>query len=111
MEQLAIWRNISIVFLAVQCMVGVILMLALSYVLVRLMNTLQGKAEQGVPKVQQLTAQVAEKTSHYAAKATAPVIKAQRAATRASATVDRLLFGKRDPRSKRAAPPPGTIQQ
>lgn len=119
MDQLAFWRNISVVVLAVQCMVGVVLMLALTYVLVRLMNLAQGKAEIGAHKLRQITRRVAVQTDRYATKVTEPVLKAQRQAARVKATgralVQALAPGMR-PVSRHTAPPappspPGRVQQ
>jgi hypothetical protein len=115
MDPLAFWRNVSIVVLAIQCLVGVVLALGLTYLLVRLMNAAQGKVEIGTRKLQSFTRKVAVETDRYAQKATAPVVTAQAQAARARASILSLLPGQRARAARRAAPPPppppGTIQQ
>jgi len=113
MDQLAIWRNIAVLVLAVQCLVGIALMLALSYLLVRLMNVAQGKAESGAARLRKVSRTVAEQSDLYAGKVTAPVIAARQRITRVQTSLQSLIPGSGRRKTPGAAPPipPGTVQQ
>lgn len=108
MEQLALWRNIALVVLALQCVVGVVLALAVSYILVRLMGTAQQKSELGARKLQQLSRTVAVQTDRYATKVTEPVLRVQQQAARAKTAVRSLApnWGAGAARSRSTTPGP-----
>ncbi len=82
MEQLALWRNIALVVLAIQCVIGVVLALAVTYILVRLMDLAQKKSAVGASKLQQVSRTVAVQSHTYANKVTEPVLKVQGQAAR-----------------------------
>lgn len=91
MDDLAFWRNIALVFLLIQLFVGVLLAVALSYVLVRLTSILQGHTERAARKAQAITRTVAEQTDVYSRKAIEPVIAVRSKSARVSRTVRTLL--------------------
>jgi DNA-binding ferritin-like protein len=67
--------------------------LALSYVLVRLMNALHGKTETYATKLQQVTHTVNERTQEYSEKSIQPVLAAKKQSARVRQTV-RSFFGR-----------------
>lgn len=90
MEQLAFWRNIAVVVLAVQCLLLLVLALAANYALMRLLHILTGKTGNAAHKVQQLSHTVAEKTSQIADKSIQPVLAIKGRYARVSGAVSAL---------------------
>lgn len=93
MEELAFWRNVAVVVLSIQGFVVLIVLLALNYLLVRLMNTLHGKTEIYAHKVRTLTHTVNERTQVYSEKSIKPVLAAHKQSARFKHSV-RSLFGR-----------------
>ena len=82
MEELAIWRNIAIVVLGLQCMLLLVIALAAGYALVRVTALLHDKSEGAAHKVQQVTRTVAQRTEQVADKAVQPVLAVKGRAAR-----------------------------
>lgn len=87
MEQLSFWTDVAVVILGIQCFVMLLLGVALSYVLVRLMNALHGKTEIYAGKLQKATHIVNEKTQEYSEKSIQPVLAVKKQSARAEHTV------------------------
>lgn len=79
MEQLAFWRDISLVILGLECFVVLVMLVALNYVLVRLTGNLHIITRKYARKTQSVTDMVATRTEQYAAKAREPFIAADSA--------------------------------
>lgn len=92
MEQLSFWTNVAVVVLGIQCFIMLVAALALSYVLVRLMNALHGKTELYAGKLQQITHTVNEKTQVYSEKSIQPVLAVRKQSARVGDSV-RVFFG------------------
>ena len=90
MEELAFWRNIAIVVLAVQCLVLLVVALAANYALMRLLHLLTGKTESAALKVQQLSRTVAVKTGQIADKSVQPVLAVKSRYARVQTAVSTL---------------------
>ena len=90
MEELAFWRNIAIVVLAVQCLVLLVVALAANYALMRLLHLLTGKTESAALKVQQLSRTVAMKTGQIADKSVQPVLAVKSRYARVQTAVSTL---------------------
>lgn len=93
MEELAFWRNVAVVVLGIQCFVVLIVVVALNYVLVRLMNALHGKTGVYAHKLQTVTHTVNERTQAYSEKSIQPVVAAKKQAARVQHSV-RSIFGR-----------------
>jgi hypothetical protein len=81
METLAFWRNIALVILALEGFLVLVLVLALNYGLVRLMDLLHRLGTRYLRKAQGVSRLVAERTETYADKAAQPVVAARAQAT------------------------------
>ncbi len=93
MEQLEFWTNVAVVVLGIQCFVMLIVAVALSYLLVRVMSVIHAKTEIYAAKVQQVTHTVNERTQVYSEKGIQPVLAVRKQSTRAGQTL-RSLFGR-----------------
>lgn len=81
MQQLAFWRDISLVILGLECLVVLVLLVVINYVLVRLTGNLHIFARTYARKTQAVTDMVATRTEQIAAKAREPVIAANASET------------------------------
>ncbi len=93
MEELAFWRNVAIVVLCLQGLVLLVVVLALNYLLVRLMNSLHSHARTYAFKAQELSHKATEQADAYAAKARRPVVAAQKRGAQLQ-TALRVLAGR-----------------
>jgi hypothetical protein len=82
MEQLAFWRNISLVVLALQCVVMIVVLVVVNYALVRVMSTMQAKTSTLARKTQMVSGTINERTQTYSRKTVAPIVAANLAASR-----------------------------
>jgi hypothetical protein len=82
MEQLAFWRNVSLVVLALQCVVMIVVLVVVNYALVRVMSTMQAKTATLARKTQVVSGTINERTQIYSRKAVAPVVAVNLRASR-----------------------------
>lgn len=87
MQQLAFWRDISLVILGMECLIVLVLLVALNYVLVRLTGNLHNLARTYARKTQAVTETVADRAEQYAATVRKPAVAAEAATTRIGATI------------------------
>ena len=98
MSSLRTWTDLSIVLLSLECMVLLVIALAVGYFLVRVMNVVHIKVFSATRKAQELTRVVATTTNRVSEKVAEPMIVSQREAARAQATASE--FFKNEPSNK-----------
>lgn len=91
MEELAFWRNVALVILAVEGLFVLVILLALNYGIVRLMDFLHRKSTVYTRKAQQISRVVAERTDAYAERAVRPIVAVRARATRVRESAKSLL--------------------
>jgi hypothetical protein len=79
---LSLWRDISLVWLSLLCLIGLALPLALAYLAVRGMDLALNKAAIGLQKAQELSRQMRIQTEMLSERAATPVIYVHRRAAR-----------------------------
>lgn len=89
---LELWRNISIIWLSLLCLIALAIPLALFFVLVRLMNRAHFKVLEVARKSQQVSRSVADRSVQYSERATAPILRLRTRASSLRTTV-RTLAG------------------
>ncbi len=87
MSSLRTWTDLSIVLLSLECMVFLVIALAVGYFLVRVMNIVHIKAFSATRKAQEITRIVATTTNRVSEKVAEPMIVSHREATRAQSTM------------------------
>lgn len=91
--ELATWRDISIVYLGIQCMIGLLIPLAAFYFIWRGARWLYEKLEFLMGEAQRYSRLARDKTEQYSALAAEPLIRGHKAAAQAGATWERLAPG------------------
>ncbi len=91
--ELATWRDISIVYLGIQCMIGLIIPLAAFYFIWRGARWLHEKLEFLMGQAQRYSKLARDKTEQYSARAAEPVIRGHKLAAQAGATWEHLTPG------------------
>jgi hypothetical protein len=94
MEGLQFWTNVSVVLLSIEAFIVIAIVLALSYVLVRVMHLVHRKTLEFTRKAQGVSRTVAERSALYSDKIVQPVLKAEAQARRAGRFTQNL-FGRR----------------
>jgi hypothetical protein len=80
--------SIALVFLIIEMMVGAVIFLAISAGMVYLMHKLRGVVKRVMPRAQNITLLVANKTHDFSDIVAEPFIKAHSATAQARATLD-----------------------
>ena len=99
---LAFWRDVSIVFLAIQTFILLIIPLAIFYFMVRGLNFLHVRLPRVLFRAQDISKEVRTRTEAVSERIADPLIKADREGTRAKATAT-ALFPSGDRSSSRKA--------
>ncbi len=91
---LALWRDISVVWLFLLCFIGMLIPLAVAYGAVWGMHKVLGRTRTTMLSAQSISSKVRSKTVAYSEKAVAPVIGAQRSTSSILSTFRVLAGGK-----------------
>ena len=75
---LAIWRDVSLIWLSLLCLIGLAVPLALAYLAVRGMDAALKKAGQGMQKAQGYSKIAREQTERLCAQARTPAVRVHR---------------------------------
>lgn len=92
--ELALWRDLSVIWLSLFCFVGLAIPLVGLYFAVRGMNALHDMTYRLMRRTQRLSRQVPVQTDRAAAKVIDPLIRMQAQATRIETFVQSLFIGK-----------------
>lgn len=87
---LEFWRDVSVVWLSLFCLIGLAIPLALAAFAVKGMHALVARTPAVLGKARSFSSQARHLTETGSTRVTTPVIKAQRAATRFATTIARL---------------------
>lgn len=96
MQGLRFWTDVSVVILSIEAFVVIAVVLALSYVLVRVMHIVHRKTFEFTRKAQGVSRMVADRSALYSDKITRPVVRAE-AQTRRAQRFTQNLFRRRPP--------------
>jgi hypothetical protein len=89
--ELALWRDIALVWLAFVCFLGLIIPLAVSIFAVKGMHAVVDRTPRLLRQVQGHTRTLRTQVDAASDRAAAPVIQAQKQSTRVSTLLERLL--------------------
>ena len=89
--ELALWRDIALVWLAFLCFIGLIVPLAVSLFAVKGMHALVDRTPRLLRQVQGYSRTLRTQTDKASYRVAEPVIQAQAVSARASTLLDRLL--------------------
>ena len=96
---LSLWRDISIVWLSILCLIGLVIPLALSYFAVIAMHRVLNIVPSYLERAQHLSASVHSKTILVSQNAAQPVVQAERQVARLI-TIWHTLWPMRPPQSE-----------
>ena len=106
--ELAVWRDIAIVFLAIESVVLVMIVLVAVYFAVRGLNATQTRLPDYLYKAQEISHMVRSRTEDASNRVGEPLLRGRRQTTRAGAILQALVPGRAAPAAatKPSATPP-----